>query len=230
MNMSATVAAMSAIPAPPFRLGGHNLGMSSHLDPGPILEFFGKDGVRGETESVEFILQHIDDFADERDRKRLLCGAARHYGFDDPWTLITGRDEVRYDVLDAAGRILLAGVTHDAACSAVGQLEQIPCWAVSVGSVQYVRWRDGRGRAGPLWDWRHEGPLVLLHHSLGVSDLAAVAVRSHVGGCCITLEETLRRLDQFSAADQAALLAALANHFDLGLPPAVRATEQEAAE
>lgn len=73
---------------------------------------------------------------------------------------------------------------------------------------------------GPLGeskdDWRHEGPLVLLNHGLGVSWFTGIAVRSHVGRCGMMLEEALRRFDQFSATDQAELMAGLAKHFDLG--------------
>jgi len=65
-------------------------------------------------------------------------------------------------------------------------------------------------------DWRHEGPLVLLNHGLGVSWFTGIAVRSHVGRCGMMLEEVLWRFDQFGAADQAELMAGLAKHFDLG--------------
>jgi len=65
-------------------------------------------------------------------------------------------------------------------------------------------------------DWRHEGPLVLLNHSLGVTWFTGIAVRSHAGRCGMMLEEVLWRFDQFSAADQAELMAGLAKHFDLG--------------
>lgn len=65
-------------------------------------------------------------------------------------------------------------------------------------------------------DWRHEGPLVLLSHCLGVSWFTGIAVRSHVGRCGMTLEEVLWRFDQFGTADQAELMAGLAKHFDLG--------------
>lgn len=65
-------------------------------------------------------------------------------------------------------------------------------------------------------DWRHEGPLTLLHHNLGVTTFTGIAVRSHAGRCGMMLEEVLRRFDQFGATDQAELMAGLAKHFDLG--------------
>lgn len=65
-------------------------------------------------------------------------------------------------------------------------------------------------------DWRHEGPLVLLYHGLGISCFTGIAVRSHAGRCGMMLQEALWRFDQFGAADQAEMMAGLAKHFDLG--------------
>jgi hypothetical protein len=72
-----------------------------------------------------------------------------------------------------------------------------------------------RGRNGAS-DSRHEGPLVLLHHNLGVTSFEGIAVKSHVGRCGMMLEEVLWRFDQFGPADQAKLMTGLATHFDLG--------------
>jgi len=71
-------------------------------------------------------------------------------------------------------------------------------------------------RDTPQGDTRHEGPLTLPHHSLGVTTFTGIAVRSHAGRCGMTLEEVLWRFDQFGTADQAELMAGLAKHFDLG--------------
>lgn len=76
---------------PPFEFNGGNLGIGMSLDGPTNIRFIDRIGQDCDTDSVEFILRNIHHFADERDRKRLLCGAALHYGFDDPWTLINGR-------------------------------------------------------------------------------------------------------------------------------------------
>lgn len=115
-------------------------------------------------------------------------------------------DEPRWDLLDGAGRLLLVGVTHRAAWLAAEQLRCIPGWMDGARELRYIRQRDGQARAGLLWDWRHEGPLVLVARADGDSPIMA---RSHIGLCGIPLEEAMRRLEQFSAADQADLLSGL---------------------
>lgn len=195
-------------PVPPFRLHSSTLGMAERVD----IRLLDQTGTCWETESVEFVLRNLDSFADERDRKRLLFDAAVHFGFEDTWTLILGREpaEPRYDLFDDAGRLLLANVTHEAAWCVTLHLEKLPGWA---SGFRYVLRRDSQARAGLLWDWRHEGPLVLMDHSLGIDNFPCLFVRSHVGGCCVMLEEVLRRLDQFSDEDQARLLSELEQHF-----------------
>lgn len=69
------------------------------------------------------------------------------------------------------------------------------------------------GRSAPV-DWRHDGPLVLLHHSIGIAEPICVSVRSHIGRCGLDLEETLARIDQFTDDAQHRLLEALARHYD----------------
>lgn len=64
-------------------------------------------------------------------------------------------------------------------------------------------------------DPRHEGPLALLHHNLGVTDFLGIAVKSHAGRCGMMLEEVLRRFDQFGPVDQSKLMLGLAKHFDM---------------
>lgn len=60
--------------------------------------------------------------------------------------------------------------------------------------------------------FRFDGPLILLGHSLD-DDFASVYAKSYLGRFGATLEEGLRRIDQFSPADQSILLAALARRF-----------------
>jgi len=77
-----------ALPLPPFRYAGGNLGLGS--DKEPLIDFVDQTGQRWLTHSVEYILKEIDNFQG-RDRDQLLAGAALHYGFDDVWILIKGR-------------------------------------------------------------------------------------------------------------------------------------------
>lgn len=65
---------------------------------------------------------------------------------------------------------------------------------------------------GRLQD-RHDGPLHLLNHNLGIEDPVFVSARSHVGGVGMDLEEALRRIDQFDAKGQQQLLAGVVAHF-----------------
>lgn len=87
--MSARANASRAVvyPLPPLRLAGNNLGIESE----PTIHFADRTGEMWETQSVESILRNIDAFEEERDRYRLLAGAALHYGLD-VWALIDGRD------------------------------------------------------------------------------------------------------------------------------------------
>ena len=80
----------ATMPLPPYVWAGCNLGLG--LDTEPLVRFIDSAGQHWETHSVEYILANIDHFHGERDRQRLLAGAALHYGFDDVWTLIKGRD------------------------------------------------------------------------------------------------------------------------------------------
>lgn len=64
-------------------------------------------------------------------------------------------------------------------------------------------------------DTRHDGPLILLHHNLGVTSFLGIAVKSHAGRCGMMLEEVLRRFDQFGPVDQGKLMIGLAKHFDM---------------
>jgi hypothetical protein len=68
-----------------------------------------------------------------------------------------------------------------------------------------------------MGDLRHEGPLTLLHHNLGVTTFTGIAVKSRTGRCGMMLEEVLRRFDQFGAVDQSKLMIGLAKHYDMVL-------------
>lgn len=83
---------ISRDPLPPFRLNGGNLGLLLSEPIEPTITFLDGAGRYCETNSVEFILRKIDHFLGERNRHSLLAGAALHYGLDDIWTLINGRD------------------------------------------------------------------------------------------------------------------------------------------
>jgi hypothetical protein len=76
----------------PLRFGGGNLGLICADEGEPIVCIVDEAGRSFVTSSVEFILQHIDNFYDDRDRMSLLAAAALHYGFEDVWTLIDGRN------------------------------------------------------------------------------------------------------------------------------------------
>jgi len=188
----------------PFRWAGDDLGLGN---PGaPLINFVDAAGVYFGTHSIEWILREIHRFPDARDQCRLLAGAALHYGLDPHALMGADLDNMsRWDVCDASGRVLQAGLTHKAA-QAIGD-EYLQNGASEI--------RFKRATPGVEGDPRHEGPLVLLHHNLGVTDFTGIAVKSHVGRCGMMLEEVLWRFDQFSAADQALLLAGLAKHFDL---------------
>lgn len=204
-----------SMPLPPLRFNGGNLGIGMSTSIDTYIRFVDREDRHWQTKSVELILLNIDRFPDVRDRQRLLMGTALHYGLK-PWALIPGRrdEEPRYDVFDEAGRLLLIGATHKAASLAADQCMHIPGWS---GDIRICRQHDGQPSKGLLWDWRHEGPLKLLHHSLGSGECTGVQVHSHVGGCGMKLEECLRRLGQFSADDQSELLAGVARHFGVAI-------------
>jgi hypothetical protein len=76
----------------PLRFGGGNLGLLCADEGEPIVCIVDDTGRCFTTSSVEFILQHIDNFYNERDRMSLLAAAALHYfGPEHVWTLIDGR-------------------------------------------------------------------------------------------------------------------------------------------
>ncbi|CUI09808.1 hypothetical protein BN2497_14393 [Janthinobacterium sp. CG23_2] len=185
----------------PLRYLGGDLGLTDGEE--PWIDFADNSGKRFLTHSVEWLLRNIELFAEGRDREQPLACAANHYGFSNVYALM-GR-EVLCDVRDFNDRILLAGVTQESAYWAADEYQSRPEWA---GEVR-VRFR--RAAAG---NNRHEGPLVLLHHG---ADAQGVGVKSHVGRCGLTIEEALRRLDQFSAAHQAELLAGLSERFNLAV-------------
>lgn len=176
----------------------------------PRIDFVDNTGNRFCTDSVEWILRNLDLFPGPRDQCRLLAGAALEYGLGAHALMGADLDNMSdvWDVRDGAGRVLLAGVTHNAAYEASENYQRQPDCVAPI-SIRLVRNRIED-------DPRHEGPLVLLHHNLGITTFTGIAVKSHAGRCGMMLEEALWRFDQFSAADQAQLLAGLAKHFDLG--------------
>lgn len=120
-------------------------------------------------------------------------------------------DAERYDLLDESGRILLLGATHHEVCRAGQACMRLPGW---IGSVRYCLVDECAPRKGLLWPWRHEGPLKLVRQHYG-NGTARVYAEAHAGPCALTLEEAMRRLDQFSDDDESILLTALANHFGI---------------
>jgi len=191
----------------PLRYLGGDLGLTDTAE--PWINFADASGARFVTHSVEWALQNIAHFKGGLDQTRLLADAAVYYDLGMHALMGADLDGIGdvWDVLDGAGRAWLKGVTHNKACEAGERFKVQPHW---VGAVHIRLSRND------YTDWRHEGPLTLLHHNLGASAFTGIAVRSHVGRCGMMLEEVLWRFDQFGAADQAELLAGLAKHFDLG--------------
>lgn len=74
---------------PPLRYHSGDLGLNDGEE--PWVYFEDSKGRRYLTHSVEFLLKHIDLFAEGRDRDSLLAGAAVHYGFHNTYALM-GRD------------------------------------------------------------------------------------------------------------------------------------------
>lgn len=191
----------------PLRYTGGTLGLTDNAE--PWINFADASGAHFLTHSVEWALRHVESFKTGLDQTRLLADAAMHLGLGAHALMGADLDGIGdvWDVLDGAGRVWLRGITHNEACEAGERFKLRPHW---VGDVHIRLSRDNDK------DWRHEGPLTLLHHNLGVTTFTGVAVRSHVGRCGMMLEEVLWRFDQFGAADQVELMAGLAKHFDLG--------------
>jgi hypothetical protein len=220
-----------ASPVPPFRYAGGNLGIA---DEGrPWIYFMDANDQKWLTHSVEEVLRRVPDFTgNEHGDTQLLAAAAIHYGLSVN-ALIDGYDakaraaspakavtdqEPLYDLIDDAGRLMLAGVSQRAARVAYDSLRLIPGWDID---LRICRQHPSRSPCGMLWDWRHEGPLKLLAHSSNVE--CGVLVRSHVGRCGMALEEAARRLDQFTPQHQAVLMAEMAESF--GFDTAVQEME-----
>lgn len=190
----------------PLRYTGGNLGLTASA--GPSIDFADAAGRRFYDQPLEWALRHIEFFKTGLDQVRLLNDAAVHLGLGAHALMgadLDGMGDV-WDVLDGAGRVWLKGVTYNEASEAGERFKLRSHW---VGDVHIRLSRDN------YTDSRHEGPLTLLHHNLGITTFTGIAVRSHVGRCGMMLEEVLRRFDQFGAADQAELMAGLAKHFDL---------------
>jgi len=128
---------------------------------------------------------------------------------------VTRANEPLFDLLDEAGRLLLADSTHSVACLVADRLHDIPGWSAG---LRIRSQRLGPVPNGLLWDWRHEGPLELLACAVH-SGSGHALVLSHVGRCGMQIEEAARRLEQFEAPDQAKIVAAMAEHF--GFDPLV---------
>jgi hypothetical protein len=188
----------------PLRMRGSTLPFGGSV----WLDFVDSTGLHLITLSVQTVLYLIDDFV-KHDQVSLLAQAALYYGLDAHALMGAELDSmVRWDVCDASGRVLQAGLTHYAAHDASEEYGRM--------GVEEIRIK--RAAVDVHGDPRHEGRLVLLHHNLGVTTFTGIAVKSHAGRCGMMLEEALWRFDQFSEKDQATLLAGLAKHFDLVQP------------
>jgi len=192
----------------PLRYAGGDLGLVN--GPQPWIEIVDASGRRYLTHSVEWILKNIGLFDTRRDQAQLLACAALHYGLGAHALMGADLDNMSdvWNVCDSRGNVLLAGVSHCTASEAANEYISRSGWE---GDIRIRMQHAGTG----FGDARHEGPLVLLHHNLGVTSFTGIAVKSHVGRCGMMLEEVLWRFDQFSDVDQAELLAGLAKHFDL---------------
>lgn len=192
----------------PLRYAGGDLGLTN--GPQPWIEIVDASGRRYLTHSVQWVLRNIDLFDGRRDQAQLLACAAMHYGLGAHALMGADLDNMCdvWDVRNGTGSVLLAGVTYSVASDAAEEYVKRDGWEADI----HIKMRIPGTGAG---DWRHEGPLVLLHHNLGVTSFTGIAVKSHVGRCGMMLEEVLWRFNQFSHADQAELLAGLGKHFDL---------------
>jgi len=192
----------------PLHYTGGNLGLGNGGK--PWIHFQDAVGSAYTTHSVEWVLENIDWFKEGRGQTQLLAAAALHYGLGAYALMGADLDNMCdvWDVRDAAGRVLLAGVTHSEASNVAISYMQGPDW---IGDVSIrIQCPDDAMR-----DPRHEGPLVLLHHNLGVTSFLGIAVKSHAGRCGMMLEEVLRRFDQFGPIDQGKLMLGLGKHFDM---------------
>lgn len=192
----------------PLRYAGGDLGLMN--SPQPWIEIVDASGRHYLTHSVQWVLRNIDLFDARRDQAQLLACAALHYGLGAYALMGADLDNMCdvWDVRNGAGSVLLAGVTHCVASDAAEEYVKRDGWEADI----HIKMRIPGTGAG---DWRHEGPLELLHHNLGITSFTGIAVKSHVGRCGMMLEEVLWRFDQFSQADQDELLAGLGKHFNL---------------
>jgi len=192
----------------PLRYAGGDLGLGNGGE--PWIQFQDSVGSAYTTHSVDWVLKNIDWFAAGQGQTQLLAAAALHYGLGAYALMGADLDNMCdvWDVRDSAGRVLLAGVTHSEASNVANSYMQGPDW---IGDVTIRRQCTDDSMRDP----RHEGPLVLLHHNLGVTNFLGIAVRSHAGRCGMMLEEVLRRFDQFGPVDQGKLMIGLAKHFDM---------------
>lgn len=187
----------------PLQYTGGDLGLGN--EGAPWIHFKDANGTSFLTHSIQWLLKNIDSFAEGRDREQSLSGAAIHYGLDV--RALLGRDQL-CNVCTPSDEVLLAGVSHEAASWACATYMERPESTIRL----HIRFL---GRYKPSTaDSSHEGPLVLLHELPGVSSDKIIAIKSHVGICHVALEEASRRIEQFSRADQTALLAILASHYE----------------
>ncbi|MGG7603514.1 hypothetical protein [Massilia sp. BKSP1R2A-1] len=193
----------------PLRFAGGNLGLGFGLDEITVY-FVDAEGKRFKTESVQWLLTHVEDFVPGRDQDYVLAGAATQYGLG-PYALMGFDFSAKWNVVDEHGNVVEEDLARSHAAELVDDEAAQRAW----DSPAECSYRIERAPTPPGGE-RHEGPLVLLHHSLGVTDFEGVAVKSHAGRCGMMLEEVLWRLDQFSDDDQAEILAGLAKHFDMG--------------
>ena len=192
----------------PLHYTGGDLGLGNGGE--PWIHFQDAVGSAYTTHSVEWVLENIDWFKEGRAQTQLLAAAALHYGLGAYALMGADLDNMCdvWNVCDARGNVLLAGVTHCTASEAAGEYLKRSGWEGDIS----IRMQPAGSGAG---DMRHEGPLVLLHHNLGVTSFLGIAVKSHAGRCGMMLEEVLRRFDQFGPVDQGKLMLGLAKHFDM---------------
>ena len=192
----------------PLHYTGGDLGLGNGGE--PWIHFQDAVGSAYTTHSVEWVLENIDWFKEGRGQTQLLAAAALHYGLGAYALMGADLDNMCdvWNVCDARGNVLLAGVSHCTASEAANEYLKRSGWEGDIS----IRLQPAGSGAG---DTRHEGPLTLLHHNLGVTSFLGIAVKSHAGRCGMMLEEVLRRFDQFGPADQAKLMMGLAKHFDM---------------
>jgi hypothetical protein len=75
---------------PPLFYKGGTLGYADASKYAPVISLADSRGQRCFTESIEWVLQHLDYF-DARCQTSLLASVAAHYGFKDVNTLVKGR-------------------------------------------------------------------------------------------------------------------------------------------